>query len=654
MPRLPRPKVTFWRVFLAMLILVGLYAVVIRFGKGLGAATNLSDAFPWGLWIGFDVVTGVALASGAFTLAGAVYVFHLERYRPILRATILTAFLGYLMAIVSLLFDIGQPWRIWHPMVMWNEHSAMFEVALCVMSYTTVLALEFSPAVFEWLHLRRPLKVINMFTPPLVIVGILLSTLHQSTLGTLFVIAPGKLYGLWYTPLLPVVFYVSAIAVGLAMIIFESSMSHRAFGVSLHSDIVAGLGKALVVVVGLFLALRFATIAQQGNLGLILSGSPESYLFILEIVLGFVLPMILFAFPSVRQSGQGRFYASLLLILGVVMNRLNVSVTAMSRYANYSYFPSFLEIATTLFVIACGMAAFGVIVRYLPIFPAHEEKDARDPHSHGNYAPLDKVRPVEPSALRPRMATPTGVVVLSGLVVLFLSFAYVIRPSMTPKSLPDDQQTTAFLQATMRKIEVKGGDAGLRLPADYSFPRSSLSPGQVVFSHNRHVNFGAEACTNCHPSVYPMMRPSASQESFHENRMYGCATCHDGVRTFSVDRECALCHGQKPGGEPRVPEDFLIPSMSNGVGPVRFSHTKHMASRDVRCSDCHPRPCRMAEPGSSFKGIRDLEKRMEEGHLCAKCHNGEKAPALSGDCALCHVRTNGSTPGVAAHSPPQR
>lgn len=638
MRRLPRIRITFWRVVQAVIIIVGLYATFIRFSRGLEAATNLSDASPWGIWIGFDILCGVALAAGAFTLAGVVYVFRLERYRPILRATILTALLGYLMAIVSLLFDLGQPWRIWHPMIMWNEHSPMFEVALCVMTYTTVLSLEFSPAVFEWLRLKRPLKIVHMLTPPLVIAGILLSTLHQSTLGALFVIVPGKVYGLWYTPFLPVLFFVSAIAVGLAMIIFESSMSHRAFGVSLHSEVLSGLGKAIVGVVGLYLALRFATLARQGNLDLIFSGTPESYLFILETVVGFVLPLVLFSIPRVRQSDQGRFYASLLLILGVVMYRLNVSITGMARYSNYSYFPSFLEVAITLFVIASGILAFELTVRYLPIFSAHEESESEETHSHDIYGPLDEVRPSEPSSARPRMATPTGVAVLAGLVTLFLVFAYVIRPSLRPKPGPEEEQAGVFLQEAMHKLSVGTTSAGLKLPADYTFSQSPLSPGRVVFSHKRHVTRSAGACRKCHPGLYPMTIPGKSRKSFHEGPMYGCVKCHDGVRAFSADRQCSLCHGRGPGGRPAMPQDFLIPSGSNAIRPVRFSHRKHMLSTGSRCVDCHPRPFEMTKPGSTFADIPSFAERMAQGHhQCSKCHNGTKAFSVPSDCTRCHL-----------------
>ena len=216
------PKITVWRVVFAVLMIAGAYATYLRVRYGLGAVTNLSDQFPWGIWIGFDILCGVGLAAGGFTLVAIVHIFNIEKYHPILRPAILTAFLGYVLVVVALLFDLGRPDRVWHPLVMWNPHSVMFEVAWCVTLYTTVLALEFAPAVFEKLGWKKPLDWLKFISVPLMIVGVLLSTLHQSSLGSLYLIVPHKLYALWYTPVLPVFFYLSAICVGLAMTIFES------------------------------------------------------------------------------------------------------------------------------------------------------------------------------------------------------------------------------------------------------------------------------------------------------------------------------------------------------------------------------------------------------------------------------------------------
>jgi Ni/Fe-hydrogenase subunit HybB-like protein len=178
-PSIAIPRITFWRGVFGLIVAAGLVATWVRFTRGLGASTNLSDEFPWGLWIGFDVLCGVGLAAGGFAVTAMVHIFHIERYKPILRPTILTAFLGYLLVIVALLFDLGRPYRIWHPLVMRNPHSVMFEVAWCVMLYTTVLALEFSPIVFEKLRMQRPRRILRAISVPLVIVGVLLSTLHS-------------------------------------------------------------------------------------------------------------------------------------------------------------------------------------------------------------------------------------------------------------------------------------------------------------------------------------------------------------------------------------------------------------------------------------------------------------------------------------------
>ena len=209
----------------AIILALGAYATFVRFFRGLGASTALNDLAPWGLWIGFDVMAGVALAAGGFVIAATVHIFHREKYEPLLRPAILTAFLGYLLVITGLLYDLGQPWRIWHTLIYWNPHSVLFEVAWCVMIYTGVLALEFAPIMFERLRVPRIRRILRTITIPLIILGITLSTMHQSSLGSMFLIFPSKLSALWYTPILPLLFFTSAVAVGLAMVTVESLLS---------------------------------------------------------------------------------------------------------------------------------------------------------------------------------------------------------------------------------------------------------------------------------------------------------------------------------------------------------------------------------------------------------------------------------------------
>ena len=371
------PKFTFWRAVLLVILAAGFYSTLLRFTKGLGAATHLTDRFPWGLWIGFDVICGVGLAAGGFTLAAIVYVFHLRRFHPILRPSILTAFLGYALVAVALLYDLGKPYNIWHPLIMWNPHSVMFEVAWCVMLYLTVLALEFSPAVFERFRLQKPLELLKAITIPLVIAGVLLSTLHQSSLGSLFLIVPSKLHPYWYSPLLPLFFFISAVGAGMAMVIFESNLSARAFGQEIEMPLLAALGRAMAGVLGVYGILRLRDLWRRGALVHLREPSTETFLFVLEIVLGLLIPLSLLLLRRVREDREGLFAAAVLVITGFFLNRLNVSITGLEYSARAHYFPRWTEVAVTLSMVGIGFVCFALAARYLNVFEAGPSGEKR-------------------------------------------------------------------------------------------------------------------------------------------------------------------------------------------------------------------------------------------------------------------------------------
>jgi Ni/Fe-hydrogenase subunit HybB-like protein len=372
-------KITFWRVVFVIVMLIGAYGTFVRFTQGIGPATNLSDEFPWGVWIGFDVLCGVMLAAGGFTLTAAVHIFNIKRWHPIVRPTVLTAFMGYLLVSTALLIDLGRPYRIWHPLIMQNPHSVMFEVAMCVMLYTTVLALEFSPVVLERFKLKKPLKYIKAISVPLVICGVILSTLHQSSLGTVYLIMITKLHPFWYSPLLPVFFFLSAIAVGLAMTIFESSMSSKYFHRELELPIVQELGRVLLVVLSVYAILRFEDLLHRGVLPMVLKPGYERNLFLLEIMLSVVAPIVLLVQKKVRTSANGLYIVAVCTVLGFITNRLNVSVTGMETSAGIRYFPKWTEYGITAAMVAAGFFIFAVAVKYLPIFEEHEHAAAPVP-----------------------------------------------------------------------------------------------------------------------------------------------------------------------------------------------------------------------------------------------------------------------------------
>ena len=381
-PRTPTPNFkafnfTFWKAVMVVVLLAGAYATVLRFTRGLGASTNLTDRFPWGLWIGFDVMCGVMLAAGGFTLTAAVYIFNLERFRPIVRPTVLTAFLGYCLVVAALLFDLGRPYRVWHPLVMWNPHSVMFEVAWCVTLYTTVLSLEFAPIIFERLRMQKALEIQHAIVIPLVILGVLLSTLHQSSLGSLYLIVPEKLHPLWYSPLLPVFFFISAICVGLAMTIFESYMSSKAFGKQLELPLLISLGRVLVVALAVYAVLRFQDLYHRGALQYLRHTGYEVDLFLVEVTLGLLLPIGLLMNRKIRESTGGLYLASVLVLMGFITNRLNIAVTGMEASAGVHYFPKWTELAITASMIVGGFAVFTLAAKYLPIFPVSPTPAAR-------------------------------------------------------------------------------------------------------------------------------------------------------------------------------------------------------------------------------------------------------------------------------------
>ena len=369
-------KFTFWKLVFILIMILGVYSAYVRYAHGLGAVSNMTDQFPWGIWIGFDVLCGVMLAAGGFIVTGAVHLLNIERLHSIVRPTVLTAFLGYCLVIVGLFFDLGRPWFIWHQLIYMNPHSVMFEVGFCVMFYTTVLFFEFLPNVLERFNLKTPLKWIKSVMAVLVVAGILLSTLHQSSLGTLYLIMPSKLHPFWYSPALPFFFFGSAIAVGLAMTIFESTLSSRKFGRQLELPVLIELGGALLVVLWINALLRAEDFIHRGQLANIFKPSYEAYFLWLELLLAFVMPITLLSFKKVRQSPNGLYLAAVTCLLGFVTNRLNVSVTGFETWVGHHYVPRWTEFMITLSIIAAGFALFGLAVKYLPIFPAETEHAA--------------------------------------------------------------------------------------------------------------------------------------------------------------------------------------------------------------------------------------------------------------------------------------
>jgi Ni/Fe-hydrogenase subunit HybB-like protein len=351
----------------SLMVVTAFGLAIYRLVGGLGAATNLNDSFPWGLWIGFDMLCGVALAAGGFVLAGTVHIFGLKKYEPFVRPAIVTAFLGYLLAIIGLTLDLGRPWAIWHPLTMWQPHSVLFEVAWCVMLYTTVLFLEFLPMVFERLRMLRALQAIRRVMLFFIVAGIILSTMHQSSLGSLFVMMGHRLHALWFTPMLPLLFLTSAIAVGVAMVIFEALLSGLIFGHRHPTRLLGDLAQALPPILGIYIGLVAMDLNARGVVGLVFENSFESWAFKIEILLGFFLPGTLLLMRRVRYNRMRLFGCVLAVMVGVVLNRLNVSLVGMLETSPTGYLPSWIEIGVTAGLVAGGLLVLSVMNQELPV-----------------------------------------------------------------------------------------------------------------------------------------------------------------------------------------------------------------------------------------------------------------------------------------------
>jgi len=374
---------TTFNVIAGIIVIFGLIATVMRFTGGLGAVTNLSDYNPWGIWIGFDLLCGVALAAGGYVTSAACYIFGMKRFHSAVRPAILTGFLGYALVFLALLYDVGRPFRLvlaYPFVVQQGTSSLLFEVGLCVALYLNVLFLEFCPAALEWLGIRKLRDILVKITMALTIFGVVLSTLHQSSLGALYLIAPAKLHPLWYSQYIPVYFFVSSVIAGLSMVLFESTLAHKYFHHKMdethlgESDgLTMGFGKAASIVLAGYFTIKVIGIAADNNWHHLATGWGAWYL--VELV-GFVaLPCFLFTM-GVRDGNLKLIrYTAAWTVLGIIVNRLNVSVIAFNYHlpAADRYFPHFWEIVTSVFIVTVGILAYRFIVNNMPVLYEHPE-----------------------------------------------------------------------------------------------------------------------------------------------------------------------------------------------------------------------------------------------------------------------------------------
>jgi len=356
------------------IMLLGIGIIVVRFINGIGSVTNLTQEVPWGLWIGFDVVTGVAFAGGAYVITFLVYILHMKKYHSIVRVTVLNGFLAYVFYAGALLLDLGRPWNVINPIIgnSFGVSSVLFLVAWHFLLYMIAMLIEFSPAIAEWIGLKRARKILSGMTLAAVIFGITLSTLHQSGLGALYLMAKEKIHPLWYSEFIPVLFFVSSIFAGLSMVIFEGSISHKVFSNQIsdknhrsHNGIIHGLSKICTLTMFVYLFLQVLTFVH-GKRWVYLD-SPMGTWYLVEMIGFVILPMCMFFYSYRKQNILLIKLAALITMIGIIINRLNVTVIAFKWDAAVHYVPSWMEIVVTFTVLFIEIWIFRWIVNRLPV-----------------------------------------------------------------------------------------------------------------------------------------------------------------------------------------------------------------------------------------------------------------------------------------------
>ncbi|WP_340110872.1 NrfD/PsrC family molybdoenzyme membrane anchor subunit [Maribellus mangrovi] len=371
----PKGKMFTWfNVISIPIMLLGLGLIVIRFWKGIGSVTNLTQEVPWGLWIGFDVVTGVAFAGGAYVVTFMVYILNMRDYHSIVRVTVLNGFLAYVFYAGALLLDLGRPWNVINPIIGngFGTSSVLFLVAWHFLLYMVAELIEFSPAIAEWLGAKRAVKILSGMTLAAVIFGITLSTLHQSGLGALYLMAKEKIHPLWYSEFIPILFFVSSIFAGLSMVIFEGSITNKVFSDQIsdehhkdHRKIIRGLSKICAGAMFAYFFLQILVFVHSKNWEYL--NTKMGYWYLTEM-LGFVLlPMLLFYYSYRRNNTLLIKIAAVITMLGIIINRLNVTVIGFRWDAAVHYVPSWMEIVVTMAVIFTEIWIFRWVINRLPV-----------------------------------------------------------------------------------------------------------------------------------------------------------------------------------------------------------------------------------------------------------------------------------------------
>jgi Ni/Fe-hydrogenase subunit HybB-like protein len=612
--------------------LVGLVAGVFRMWFGLGATTNMSDAVPWGLWKIFNMVAGVALSTSGFTVGFLVYVLRLKQYKSLMKPAILLAFLGYGCSMLALLFDIGLPHRFWHPILMWNEHSFLFEVFWCVLLYFTVTFIELSPSILERTRLRKFGQSLHHIAFGVVIVGISLSSLHHSSLGSLFLVTPVRLHTLWYTPWLPLLFIISAMGAGMMVLVLVRILYARfydpepVFGATSSVGGIAcqipglrvrrrwpedagrdmpqlaGLAGIAAGVLAVAFVLKLTDLTLRGAWPALLSGTYESWLFGLEVLGGLALPVILVAVPRVRHSPTGLGIAAFAAAAGLALNRLNVGIFGYFRDAGTVYFPTLTEWMLSIGVIAAAGLVFTFVVENVSVFDRSWTSRLISGHSF--------------STLFERWSHVWYAALMSGLhrVTLIAVFAIPLAWVMLYPPYHDSTRSSVPIQPAI-------GTNALRTVLRIDGDRNGV---QTIFAHADHQKRlgGDSSCRTCHHMSVP------------QDRSTPCSRCHQDMLqpTAIFDHslhESAVANKEKLRG--------LHPT-NQTCNNCHVHGQPRTAANTKTCFECHKSDMWLnGQPDSTADLAYACAFREAMHQTCVPCHEKKRLEVLRPDLAECYT-----------------
>ena len=639
--RLSKPFFTAGTIAILVFMAVGYAFGITRLLLGLRFVTNLDDINTWGIWISFDVACGVALAAGGFTTAALVDIFGKKKFKPLLRPAILTAFLGYLWVAIALMFDLGRWWNIWRPLFNWQGNSVLFEVGMCVMAYLMVLAIETSPAVLEGLRTRaegdewgarvlrkikKPILTIHswikIILPVFIVAGVVLSCMHQSSLGTLMMIAHTKLNPIWDTPILPLLFLMSAMAVGYPMVILESIYSSTSFGRKPEMDLLAPLSRFIPWFLGAYAVVKIGDLVVRHRQLDFVSHPGATVALAVELLLGVVAPLFLLMNDGVRRSVGWLFFSVCLVIFGVILNRFNVFLVAYEPpFSQKAYFPSVGEISMTIAIVCSIFFCYRFMVTFFPILPgnAAAEEKAPSPLAHEG---AEAVSPFWTWVVR-------GLALASVFGFVFL-YVVVHREAIQASELTvkEVQRVTAArppARASEKSPAYPHRPSGYKnfYLLDAAVLRAQSDDYEPVpFAHRIHDELVGGDCGVCHHryASSPEDRVGTDIKEIHASmdvKLGGpCSACHDNMAD-RPPQSCMHCHG--------------LPNEADAPSRIGLKGAYHR-----QCIGCHER---QRKPTTAPTECAGCHHPWTPNHAALVSFKEKPGPQdVTRECLTCHAK----------------